>query len=76
MSTDVQPASDCDNAQVVAMGESKFGILWNGRLRAEEYPTQRFALLAIAALRRASMDGASESSSSNNGGAARQDRRW
>jgi hypothetical protein len=40
MSTDVQPASDGDNAQVVAMGESKFGILWNGRLRAEEYPTQ------------------------------------
>jgi hypothetical protein len=75
MSTNVRPACDCDTAQVVAMGESKFGILWNGRLRAEEYPTQRFALLAIAALRRASMDGASESPSSNNGGAARQDRR-
>jgi hypothetical protein len=75
MSTYVRPASDCDTAQVVAMGESKFGILWNGRLRAEEYPTQRFALLAIAALRRASMDGASESPSSNNGGAARRDRR-
>jgi len=75
MSTNVRPASDCDNAQVVAMGESKFGILWNGRLRAEEYPTQRFALLAIAALRRASMDGAPESPRSSNGGAARQDRR-
>jgi hypothetical protein len=57
MSTNVQPAFDCAAAQVVAMGESRFGILWNGRLRAEEYPTQAFALLAIAALRRASMDG-------------------
>ena len=63
MSTDVQPASDGDNAQVVAMGESKFGILWNGRLRAEEYPTQRFALLAIAALRRASYGWSSRVSS-------------
>jgi len=74
MSTDVQPASDGDNAQVVAMGESKFGILWNGRLRAEEYPTQRFALLAIAALRRASMDEGHASTPSSTAPRA-QDRR-
>jgi hypothetical protein len=55
MNADMRPACDCRAGQVVAMG--RFGILWNGRLRAEEYPTQAFALLAIAALRRASMDG-------------------
>jgi hypothetical protein len=41
-------------AEVVCIGESRFGIVWNGHLRREEYPTQRFALLALAALRRAS----------------------
>jgi hypothetical protein len=57
MNADMRPACDCRAGQVVAMGESGFGILWNGQLRAEEYPTQAFALLAIAALRRASMVG-------------------
>jgi hypothetical protein len=73
MGTNVQPASDCGAAQVVALGESKFGILWHGRLRAEEYPTQRFALLAIAALQRASVDAARLSPCPSTGGAGRQD---
>ena len=71
MGTNVQPASDCGAAQVVALGESKFGILWHGRLRAEEYPTQRFALLAIAALRCARTDGTRGSPRSSTGGVVR-----
>jgi hypothetical protein len=46
-----RPVPDCGGPQVVAIGEGKFGILWNGQLRPEEYPTQQFAFLAIAALR-------------------------
>jgi hypothetical protein len=70
MNADMRPAYDCDAAQVVAIGESRFGILWNGRLRAEEYPTQRFALLAIAALRCASVDGTPGLPRSSTGGRA------
>jgi hypothetical protein len=51
------PAPECDDAQVVAIGQNKFGVLWRGELRREQYPTQRLASLAIAALRQANMQG-------------------
>jgi hypothetical protein len=47
-----QPIHDYSAAQVVAIGEGKYGIVWNGQLRPEEYPTKGFAFLAIVALRR------------------------
>ena len=39
-------------AQVVPIGEGKFGVIWNGELRPEQYPTKEIAYLAITALRR------------------------
>ena len=49
------PAPESGDAQVVAIGQNKFGVLWRGELRREQYPTQRLAILTIAALRQASM---------------------
>jgi hypothetical protein len=37
---------------VVATGEGGFGVIWNGVLRPERYPTKGIACLAIAALER------------------------
>lgn len=50
-----RPALGYVDAKVVAIGENKFGVLWRGELRREQYPTERLAILAIAALRQASM---------------------
>ena len=47
-----RPVHDYSAAQVVAVGGGKYGIVWNGQLRPEEYPTKGFAFLAIVALRR------------------------
>jgi hypothetical protein len=55
MTTIGRPAPEYTDAQVVAIGHNKFGVLWRGELRREQYPTQRLAILAIAALRQASM---------------------
>ena len=55
METIGRPAPEYVDPQVVAIGENKFGVLWRGDLRREQYPTQRLAILAIAALRQASM---------------------
>lgn len=55
MTTIGRPAPEYAGAQVVVIGENKFGVLWRGELRREQYPTQRLAILAIAALRQASM---------------------
>jgi hypothetical protein len=43
---------DRSTAQVVFIGEGKFGVIWNGELRPEKYPTKEIAYLAITALRR------------------------
>jgi hypothetical protein len=51
------PAPEGDDAQVVAIGQNKFGVLWRGELRREQYPTQRLAVLALTALRQANMQG-------------------
>lgn len=51
------PAPECGDTRVVAIGHNKFGLLWRGELRREQYPTERLAILAIAALRHASMQG-------------------
>jgi len=51
------PAPEGDDAQVVAIGQNKFGVLWRGELRREQYPTERLAILALAALRQANMQG-------------------
>ena len=64
-----RPAPECGDAQVVAIGQNKFGILWRGELRREQYPTQRLAVLAIAALRQASMQGLRQGRASPAGGA-------
>ena len=50
-----RPAPEYVDAQVVAIGENKFGVLWRGERRREQYPTQQLATLAIAALQQASM---------------------
>jgi hypothetical protein len=50
-----RPATECADAQVITIGENKFGVLWRGELRREQYPTQRLAILTVAALRQASM---------------------
>jgi len=61
----IPPVHDYSAAQVVAIGGGKYGIVWNGQLRPEEYPTKGFAFLAIVALRRkdsaSRVDGASVS---------------
>jgi hypothetical protein len=51
------PAPERGDTRVVAIGHNKFGLLWRGELRREQYPTERLAILAIAALRHASMQG-------------------
>ena len=48
-------APECADAQVVVIGQNKFGLLWCGELRREQYPTRRLAVLALAALRQANV---------------------
>lgn len=55
MTTIGPPSPQCADAQAIAIGEDKFAVRWRGELRREQYPTQRLAILAIAALRQASM---------------------
>jgi len=55
MATIGRPAPEYADAQVVAIGENKFGVVWRGEQRREQSPPQRLAILAIAALRQASM---------------------
>ena len=55
MTNSALSAPECADAQVVVIGENKFGVLWRGELRREQYPTQRLAILALAALRQANM---------------------
>ena len=47
-----QPIDDRSTAQVVPIGDGKFGVIWNGELRPEKYPAKGIAYMAIAALRR------------------------
>jgi hypothetical protein len=47
-----QPTDDRSTAQVVPIGDGKFGVIWNGELRPEKYPTRGIAYLAVTALRR------------------------
>ena len=49
---DLRLIDDRSTAQVVPIGEGKFGVIWNGELRPEKYPAKGIAYLAIAALRR------------------------
>jgi hypothetical protein len=49
---DLRSIDDRSTAQVVPIGEGKFGVIWNGKLRPEKYPAKGIAYLAIAALRR------------------------
>jgi hypothetical protein len=49
---DSRLVDDRSTAQVVATGEGEFGVIWNGELRPEKYPTKGIAYFAIAALRR------------------------
>jgi hypothetical protein len=49
---DLRSIDDHSTAQVVPIGEGKFGVIWNGELRPEKYPTKGIAYLAITALRR------------------------
>ena len=49
---DPGPIDDHGTAKVVPIGEGRFGVIWNGRLRLEKYPSRRFAYLALAALLR------------------------
>jgi hypothetical protein len=39
-------------AQVVPIGEGKFGVIWNGELRPEKFATKEIAYSAVTALRR------------------------
>jgi hypothetical protein len=55
MTNSALSALECADAQVVVIGQNKFGLLWRGELRREQYPTQRLAILALAALRQANM---------------------
>ena len=55
MTNSALSAPECADAQVVVIGENKFGVLWRGELRREQYPTERLAILALAALRQANM---------------------
>jgi hypothetical protein len=49
---DLRSIDDRSTAQVVSIGEGEFGVIWNGELRPEKYPTKGIAYLAITALRR------------------------
>ena len=62
------PAPEGDDAQVIVIGQNKFGVLWRGELRREQYPTQRLAILALAALRQANMQGLRQGPASPAGG--------
>jgi membrane fusion protein, multidrug efflux system len=53
MTTMGRPAPEDTDPQVVAIGHNKSAVLWRGELRGEQCPTQRLAILAIAALRQA-----------------------
>jgi hypothetical protein len=48
---DLRSIDDRSTAQVVSIGDGKFGVIWNGELRPEKYPTKGIAYLAITALR-------------------------
>jgi hypothetical protein len=48
---DLRSIDDRSTAQVISIGEGKFGVIWNGELRPEKYPTKGIAYLAITALR-------------------------
>ena len=48
---DTGPIDDRNTAKVVPIGQGRFGVIWNGRLRSEKYPNKGFAYLAVAALR-------------------------
>ena len=63
------PAPECGDEQVVAIGQNKFGLLWRGELGREQYPTQRLAILALAALRLANVQGLWQGPASPAGGA-------
>jgi hypothetical protein len=63
------PAPEGDDAQVIAISQNKFGVLWRGELRREQYPTQRLAILALAALRQANMQALRQAPASPAGGA-------
>jgi hypothetical protein len=43
---------ESSTAKVVPIGHGQFGVIWDGRLRSEQYPNKLFAHLAVAALRR------------------------
>jgi hypothetical protein len=49
---DARLIDDRSTAQVVPIGKGKFGVIWNGELRPEKYPTKGIAYFAIMALRR------------------------
>jgi hypothetical protein len=49
---DARLVDDRSTAQVIATGEGEFGVIWNGELRPERYPTKGIAYFAIIALRR------------------------
>ena len=49
---DLRSIDDRSTAQVVPIGDGKFGVIWNGELRPEKYPTRGIAYLAVTALRR------------------------
>ena len=49
---DLRSIDDRSTAQIVPIGEGKFGVIWNGELRPEKYPAKGIAYMAIAALRR------------------------
>jgi hypothetical protein len=49
---DSRSIDDRSTAQIVPIGEGKFGVIWNGELRPEKYPAEGIAYMAIAALRR------------------------
>jgi hypothetical protein len=49
---DSRSIDDRSTAQVVSIGEGEFGVIWNGELRPEKYPTKGIAYLAVVALRR------------------------
>ncbi len=48
---DSRSIDDRSTAQIVSIGEGEFGVIWNGELRPEKYPTKGIAYLAVTALR-------------------------
>jgi len=51
-SEEPDPIDERNIAKVVPIGQGRFGVIWNGRLRLEKYPNEPFAYLALTALRR------------------------